>query len=153
MIPKFLSNISLFRLESEGIEDIVLDVDGTIKHLYHKKMKQDPGIKPEIIWWIKKAQINDFNVHILSNSTNVDKVLEIANICGIDQKRCLCRGNGERWKPRNIDKALEKLGIIDPSSSVMIGNNLLWDWLAPKFFGMKSILVGPNFYKTNERNT
>lgn len=148
MIPKsYLKDISLFKLQSKGITDIVLDVDGTIKHLHHKKMQQDPGIKPAIIWWIERAHDNKFKVYILSNSKNTEKVKEIADECGIDQKRCLCRGNGDRWKPKNIDKALEKLGIIDPSTAVMIGNNPLWDWLAPKLFGMKSILVLPNFYK------
>ncbi len=144
-IARSVADIYLGGLKRAEIENIILDIDGTLVHLFHKKMREFPGVDPEIIGWIKTAKIYGFKLYILSNSSNEVKVKEIAKLCGIENY--LARGTGKRWKPWRIGKALKKLGIDNPKKSVMIGNNPLWDFIAPKFCGMKSIWIfSPNLY-------
>ncbi|OIP22982.1 hypothetical protein COX95_04450 [bacterium CG_4_10_14_0_2_um_filter_33_32] len=150
MIPKkSISDISFGNLLQHGIRDIILDLNCTILPLIHEETKEYLGIKPEIIRWIKRAQDTYlFNVYILSNTKDTNKMLRVADICGIDGVQCLCRGNGQRWKPFKFQEAFLEFGIKAPAKNiVMIGNGFLLDWLFPKWFGMKSILVLPNLYR------
>jgi len=44
-----VKNINHKKIKNAGIKSIVLDVDGTLAHLFHKKMTEFPGIDPKII--------------------------------------------------------------------------------------------------------
>lgn len=125
-----IHNISLEKLELDGLRGIIVDLDNTLVGYTHAAPDE------EVAEWIHAAVARGFRVAVVTNNAT-QWAHEVAANLGV---HCVARAG--KPAPRGFLKALDWLGT-DKHATVVIGDQVFTDVLGAKLFGMKVILTEP----------
>lgn len=123
-----LSEVDLASLRARGMRAILLDLDNTITPWRSLEVPDD------IAAWIERAKA-DFRLCIVSNTSKMTRLATLKEQLGIE-------GLGFVSKPWGMRRAVRSLEV-DPSKTVVIGDQLITDVAGGNLIGAHSILVKP----------
>lgn len=124
-----LQSVDIHELWGRGKRLLLLDVDNTLVQ-WHADACSD-----EVAEWVKKAKAVGFEICIISNTTQHDRLARIASSIGAQTVR-------GRFKPSRamFRLALKKFGR-KPEDAIMIGDQLITDVLGANRTGIEAIWV------------
>ena len=124
-----LYSIDLQSLWDRGKRLLMLDVDNTLVQ-WHAD-----SCEPTVLEWTKKAKAIGFEICIISNTTQVDRLAKIAASIGA----ITVRG---RFKP---SRSMFRMALIEfkrkPEEAIMVGDQLMTDVLGANRTGIEAIWV------------
>ena len=116
-------DIDLQRLQERGIKGIILDLDDTLASRHNRG-----SVPPKAVDWVNKIKDFGFNICLMSNALEPDKVHIAAKTMGVPSLTVAFKP-----LPFSLMKALNLLDA-PPKKVAMIGG---------KWLGMYTILVDP----------
>ncbi len=124
-----LHQVDLQKLWDEGKRLLLVDVDNTLVQW------RGEDFSPEVMGWLDQAKALGFDICILSNTKNVERLARISQLLGVETVR-------GTFKP---SRAMYRLACIKfkrkPSEAVMIGDQLMTDILGANRSGIEAIWV------------
>lgn len=126
-----VENISLDELRHKGITALALDLDNTLAPW------NESEISPSVRCWLEEAKEKGFRICIVSNAHSASRVAAVAKDLGVAHVPTA-------WKPRRsgFRKAMALFGA-NPSTTAVIGDQLLTDVLGGKRVGALTFWVNP----------
>lgn len=124
-----LPSIPLEGLHNRGKKLILLDVDNTLVQW------RGEDFTPEVLAWIEQAKELGFDLCILSNTRNPERLKRLSDTLGIAAIR-------DRFKPstKMYLRALDEFKV-EASQAVMVGDQILTDILGANRSGIEAIWV------------
>ncbi|MCB0825236.1 MAG: YqeG family HAD IIIA-type phosphatase [Armatimonadetes bacterium] len=126
-----LQNVDLDDLKAAGKKLILIDVDNTLLPWRAEE------IPPDTLEWVNRAKELGFDICILSNTRNPERLTRISGKMGLDFIRAKFKPSTEMYL-----LALDKYDH-SPSHAVMIGDQLLTDIWGANRTGIDAIWVKP----------
>lgn len=127
---KKIENITIEMLIKNKIKLLILDVDNTLID-YNKKLSQD------VIEWAKTMKGQGIKLHILSNTSNKEKVKEVAKKLDIQYKYFAMKPFKKGFKE------IQKQTNIKVENIAVVGDQIFTDILGGNRCKMFTILVEP----------
>ncbi|MDI9635547.1 YqeG family HAD IIIA-type phosphatase [Kamptonema cortianum] len=126
-----LEEVNLELLKAAGKTLILLDVDNTLMPW------RSEDIPDSTTAWLKKAKAMGFDLCVLSNTRNPERLARICKVMDLDYIR-------DKFKPsrRMYQLALKKYGV-DVEQAVMLGDQLLTDIWGANRTGIDAIWIKP----------
>lgn len=124
-----IEHVNLENLWAQGKRLILLDVDNTLVPW------RTHDFAPEVLDWLARAKAQGFNLCILSNTRNVERLTKLSQQLDIPFLR-------DKFKPsrRMYQFALEKYQA-KPSEAIMVGDQILTDIWGANRTGIDSIFL------------
>jgi HAD superfamily phosphatase (TIGR01668 family) len=126
-----LQDVNLEGLKARGKTVILIDVDNTLV----KWRTED--FEDHTLAWLAEAKALGFNVAIISNTRNVERLARLSEKLGVKTMR-------GRFKPSRVmfKQALAAFGA-EPKDAIMIGDQLFTDVFGANRAGVESVWLQP----------
>lgn len=127
-VVRSVAELTPERLRELGVENLILDVDCTLKR-YGKQ-----ELEPEIRAWLEKIKEEEFRICLLSNGMG-PRIGRFAESVGLPFV-------AQAWKPlpRGCFRTMREFDF-DPSKTAMIGDQIFADVMAGRLAGIRTILT------------
>ncbi len=140
-----LENISLEHLRKLNKYAIYLDIDNTILPYHSRRVSFEKAN------WVNKAKSLGFELFLVSNNINFNRIKKIARDLDIDRGLCFA------LKPFSFSlREFAKKHRVNLERSVIIGDQIFTDIILGNWLKCYTILVDPvdkklSFFKTTQR--